>query len=65
MWEMTAMSGRRVLIFGSQCRRLNQLSFLQEVAVRFHELMTGPGPRECLDSDADRRRWLEELPGSL
>jgi hypothetical protein len=65
MWEMTVMSGRRVLIIGSQCRRLNHLSFLPEVAVRFHELMTGPGPGECLGADADRRRWLKELPGSL
>ena len=42
------MSGRRVLVIGSQCKRLNPLSFLPEVAVRFHALMTDPGPGECL-----------------
>ena len=45
------MSGRRVLIIGSQCRRLNRLSFLPEVAVRLHALMTAPGPGECLGAD--------------
>ena len=42
------MCGRRVLIIGSQSQRLNRLSFLPEVAVRIHALMTHPGPGECL-----------------
>jgi tetratricopeptide (TPR) repeat protein len=45
------MSGRRVLIIGSQCKRLGRLSFLPEVAVRFHALMTDPGPGECLGAE--------------
>ncbi len=36
---------------GSQCRRLGQLSFLPEVAVRLHALMTAPGPGECLGAE--------------
>jgi hypothetical protein len=46
-----SMSGRRVVVIGSQCKKLNLLSFLPEVAVRFHALMTGPGPGECLGAE--------------
>jgi tetratricopeptide (TPR) repeat protein len=42
------MNGRRVLVIGSQCDKLNTLSFLPEVAVRLHALLTSPGPGECL-----------------
>jgi tetratricopeptide (TPR) repeat protein len=42
-----------VLVIGSPCRRLGHLSFLPEVAVRLHSLMTDPGPGECLAAEAD------------
>ena len=45
------MSGRRVLVIGSQCKKLDPLSFLPEVAVRFQTLMTDPGPGECLGAE--------------
>ena len=45
------MSERRVLVIGSQCERLNELSFLPEVAVRLHQLLTDPGPGECRPAD--------------
>jgi hypothetical protein len=45
------MSGRRVLVIGSQCQRLGRLSFLPEVAARLHALMTDPGPGECLGAE--------------
>ena len=38
---------RRILVIGSQCNNLNHLSFLPDVAVRFHALMMAPGPGEC------------------
>ena len=41
------MGQRRFLVIGSQCQKLNHLSFLPEVAVRFHALMVEPGPGEC------------------
>ena len=46
------MNGRRMLVIGSQCQKLNTLSFLPEVAVRLHELLTAPGPGECRPADA-------------
>jgi hypothetical protein len=45
------MSGRRVLVIGSQCERLGHVSFLPEVAVHLHALMTDPGPGECLGAE--------------
>jgi hypothetical protein len=45
------MSGRRVLVIGSQCNALQRLSFLPEVAARFHALMMAPGPGECLGAE--------------
>ena len=45
------MSQRRFLVIGSQCRRLNHLSFLPEVAIRLHALLADPGPGECLGSE--------------
>ncbi len=45
------MNGRRVLVIGSQCRRLGHLSFPPEVAVRLHALMIDPGPGECLGAE--------------
>ena len=45
------MSGRRVLVIGSQCKKFNHLSFLPEVAGRFHALMMAPGPGECLGTE--------------
>jgi len=42
------MSRRRLLVIGSQCKRLNNLSFLPEIAERFHAVMTTPKPGECV-----------------
>jgi hypothetical protein len=42
---------RRVVVIGSQCERLGRLSFLPEVAVRLHALMSDPGPGECLGAE--------------
>ena len=42
------MGQRRLLVIGSQCQKLNHLSFLPEVAARFHALMVEPGPGECI-----------------
>lgn len=48
------MANRRLLIIGSQCRRLNKLNFLPDVAVRLHELMARPGPGECVSVNGNR-----------
>ncbi len=42
------MTERRLLVIGSQSRRLNHLSFLPEVAVRLHALLREPGPGGCI-----------------
>jgi len=49
------MASRRILIIGTQCLRLNTLSFLPEVAVRLHEVMTQPGPGECVGVPLENR----------
>ena len=52
------MGGRRVLVIGSQCKKLTHLSFLPDVAVRFHALMIAPGPGDCLGADVGDPRGL-------
>src|ERR1035437_1030485 len=42
------MGQRHILVIGSQCPKLGKLSFLPDVAVRFHAVMTNPGPGECV-----------------
>ncbi len=41
------MPPRRLLVIGTQCERLNRLTFLPKVAERLHALMLAPGPGGC------------------
>ena len=49
---------RRLLVIGSQCEKLNPLSFLPGTAERIHALMIHPGPGECVGADVGQPKGL-------